>query len=34
MVDFLWLSPKAKNQMVSQLAVSVQTAPVPRAGGN
>ena len=34
MVDFLWLSPKAKNQVVSQLAVPVQTAAVPRAGGN
>jgi hypothetical protein len=34
MVDFLWLSPKAKNQVVSQLAVPVQTAAVPRAGGS
>jgi len=34
MVDFLWWSPKAKNQVVSQLAVPVQTAAMPRAGAN
>ncbi len=34
MVDFLWWSPKAKSQVVAQLAVPVQTAAVLRAGGN
>ena len=34
MVDFLWWNPKAKSQVVAQLAVSVQTAAMPRAGGN
>ena len=34
MVDFLWSSPKAKSQVVAQLAVPVQTAPAPRAVGN
>lgn len=34
MVDFLWWSPKAKSQVVAELAVPVQTAAVPRAGGN
>lgn len=34
MVDFLWWSPKAKSQVVAQLAVPVQTAAVPRAGVN
>ncbi len=34
MVNFLWWSPKAKSQVVAQLTVPVQTAGVPRAGGN
>jgi hypothetical protein len=34
MVDFLWSNPKAKGQVVAQLAVPVQTAAVSRAGGN
>lgn len=33
MVDFLWWSPKAKSQVVAQLAVPVQTAAAMRAGG-
>jgi hypothetical protein len=34
MVDFLWWSPKAKSQVVAQLAVPLQTAAVLRAGRN
>jgi len=34
MVDFLWSTPKAKSQVVAQLAVPVQTAAAPRASGN
>ncbi len=34
MVDFLWSTPKAKSQVVAQLAVPVQTAAAPQASGN
>jgi hypothetical protein len=33
-VDFLWSNPKAKSQVVAQLAVPVRAAGVARAGGN
>jgi hypothetical protein len=34
MVDLLWWNPKAKSQVVAQLAVPAETVAVPRAGGN